>query len=171
MTATASETANKSVSGGIADQAHEQSSDYLTILIAGQRFGIPILQVQDVLGDQKVTNIPMAPPEVAGSLNLRGRIVTAIDVRQRLGIEPQDKEQDRSMSVVVEHGHELYSLIIDRVGDVLSLKNDTFEATPPTLDPVWREISTGIFRLDGELLVVLDVPKLLESVDRSEGRW
>lgn len=142
-----------------------QSRDFLTVMIADQRFGIPVLQVQDVLGDQTVTNIPMAPPEVAGSLNLRGRIVTAINVRKRLGMAPQGEDEKRDMSVVVEHEHELYSLIIDRVGDVLSLKNDRFENTPPTLDPVWREIATGIFRLDEELLVVLDIPKLLYHVE------
>jgi len=143
----------------------DRSEDFLTIIIAEQRFGIPILQVQDVLGDQSVTNIPMAPPEVAGALNLRGRVVTAIDVRRRLGIEPRDKNEKKEMSVVVEHETELYSLIIDRVGDVLSLKNDRFENTPPTLDPVWRDVSSGIFRLDGELLVILDVPKLLDIVE------
>ncbi len=145
-------------------ESHDQSKDFLTIIIADQRFGIPILQVQDVLGDQTVNNIPLAPPEVAGSLNLRGRVVTAIDVRCRLGIEPQAAEESSGMSVVVEHGNELYSLIIDRVGDVLSLKDDAFENNPPTLDAVWREISGGIFRLEGELLVVLDVPRLLNTV-------
>lgn len=141
----------------------DQSEDFLTIVIAEQRFGIPILQVQDVLGEQSVTKVPLAPPEVAGSLNLRGRIVTAIDVRKRLGMD-SDYDEDKSMSVVVEHDNELYSLIIDRVGDVLTLKSSDFENTPATLDPVWREISSGIYRLKGELLVVLDVPKFLNTV-------
>jgi purine-binding chemotaxis protein CheW len=142
------------------------SKDYLTIMIAGQRFGIPILQVQDVLRDQKVTKIPLAPPEVAGSLNLRGRIVTAIDVRRSLNIKNEDiplKKTD--MSVVVEYNNELYSLIIDNVGDVLSLRDDLFERNPGTLDPIWKDVSVGIFQLDGELLVVMDVPKLLDSVN------
>ncbi len=141
-----------------------QSKDFLTVLIANQRFGIPILQVQDVLGDQDVTNIPLVPPEVAGSLNLRGRVVTAIDVRRRLGLDPLEEASSKKMSVVVEHDGELYSLIIDRVGDVMALKEEAFESSPPTLDAVWREISMGIFRLEDELLVVLDVPKLLETV-------
>lgn len=140
-----------------------RSKDFLTIVIADQRFGIPILQVQDVLGEQSVTRVPLAPPEVAGSLNLRGRIVTAIDVRKRLGMEA-NTVREKSMSVVVEHENELYSLIIDRVGDVLTLQNKDFENTPATLDPVWREISSGIYRLEGELLVVLDVPKFLNTV-------
>ncbi len=142
-----------------------QSKDFLTVIIAGQRFGIPILQVQDVLGDQSVTNIPLAPPEVAGSLNLRGRVVTAINVRCRLGMEAYEKQpDDKETSVVVEHDNELYSLIIDRVGDVLTMKEKDFESNPATLDPLWREISLGIFRLDNELLVILDIPKLLDTV-------
>lgn len=141
-----------------------ETKDYLTITIADQSFGIPVLQVQDVLGEQQVTNIPLAPPEVAGSLNLRGRIVTAIDVRKRLGLLPDDGHSKKQMSVVVEYDGELYSLIIDNVGDVLSLQDTCFENTPATLDPVWLDISSGIYRLDNELLVVLDVPKLLNNV-------
>ena len=144
----------------------ELCTDYLTIHIADQIFGIPVLQVQDVLGEQKVTKIPLAPPAVAGALNLRGRIVTAIDVRCRLGLAPAEG-RTQNMSVVVEHDGELYSLIIDRVGDVIGLNNDAYESNPATLDPVWREISAGIYRLDEKLLVVLDVPMLLNGVEGS----
>lgn len=139
------------------------SKDYLTLTIADQIFGIPVLQVQDVLGSQKVTRIPLAPPEVSGALNLRGRIVTAIDVRKRLGLDPGEKDSTK-MSVVVEHENELYSLIIDKVGDVLSLSNDSYESNPATLDKVWRDVSLGIYRLENRLLVVLDVPKLLNGM-------
>ncbi len=142
----------------------DHSKDYLTIIIADQRFGIPVLQVQDVLREQKVTKIPLASPEVAGSLNLRGRIVTAIDVRKRLNLPEINKADQTNMSVVVEHKNELFSLIIDKVGDVLSLKEDEFEKNPGTLDPIWRDISTGIYQLDGELLVIIDVAKLLENI-------
>lgn len=141
-----------------------KSRDLLTIVIAGQRFGIPILQVQDVLGEQKVTKIPLAPPEVSGSLNLRGRIVTAINVRKRLDLDKDADTPHASMSVVVEHEEELYSLVIDEIGDVMRLKNKDFKPTPGTLDPTWRDISSGVYQLDGELLVVLDVPKFLSSV-------
>ncbi|MFK7840467.1 MAG: chemotaxis protein CheW [Bdellovibrionales bacterium] len=140
-----------------------KSRDLLTIVIAEQRFGIPILQVQDVLGEQKVTNIPLAPPEVAGALNLRGRIVTAINVRKRLGFD-EDPLFKSNMSVVVEHDGELYSLIIDEIGDVMRLRNKDFKPTPGTLDPIWREISSGVYKLEGEILVVLDVPKFLGTI-------
>jgi len=135
--------------------------EYLTIHVNDQMFGIPVLQVQDVLREQRMTRVPLAPPEVAGALNLRGRIVTAINVRRRLGL-PDLAQSGPTMSVVVEHENELFSLIIDRVGDVLSLPSAEFEGTPATMDPVWREIATGIFRLENQLLVIIDVPRLLQ---------
>jgi purine-binding chemotaxis protein CheW len=133
--------------------------------IAGQLFGIPVLQVQDVLGPQRITRIPLAPPEVAGSLNLRGRIVTAIDVRLRLGLEPRPHD-GKNMSIVVDHGGELYSLMVDSVGEVVSVSDAAFERNPATLDPVWRDVSTGIYRMNEQLLIVLDIARLLNFAAR-----
>lgn len=132
-------TIDKNQSGG-ADTAQK---DFLTMTLNGQSFGIPVLQVQDVLNEQKVTRVPLAPPEISGSMNLRGRIVTAINLRRRLGLPPIDAGK-KSMSVVVEHHGELYSLIVDSVGDVLSLPDTQFEKTPSTLDRTWREVAMGI---------------------------
>jgi purine-binding chemotaxis protein CheW len=139
----------------------DESRQYVSITIAGQQFGIPVLIVHDVLGPQRITRIPLAPAEVAGSLNLRGRIVTAIDVRTRLGMGRRAADQP-GMSVVVEHSGEFYSLMVDAVGEVLTLSSKEFERNPATLDPKWREISQGIFRLENQLLVVLDVDRLLD---------
>lgn len=140
--------------------AQSDHEEFVTVMIDDQWFGIPVLTVQDVLGPQQIAPIPLAPPEVAGSLNLRGRIVTAINPKVRLGLPKRDAE-DSDMSVVVEHEGELYSLLIDTVGDVLSLPADRFERNPTTLDTRWREISAGIYRLDERLLIVMDVARLL----------
>lgn len=137
------------------------SQDYVTVILDGQLLGIPVLAVHDVLNQQRITKIPLSEEWVAGVLNLRGRIVTAIDLRVRLGLPPR-AEGEKSMSVVVEHNEEPYSLQIDRVGEVLSLSDELFEKNPITLDQRWREISKGIYRLDKELMAVLDVEKLLE---------
>ena len=149
----------------VAEQSDSQSeiegSDYITMIIADQLFGLPVLSVHDVLGPQKIAYIPLAPPEVAGSLNLRGRIVTAIDMRIRLGLPPRP-DGEEGMSVVAEANGELYSLIIDTVGEVLSLPYDRFEQNPSTLDARWRAVTAGIFRLDERLLVVLDVDRVLD---------
>jgi len=136
------------------------NKDYVTIRLAGQLCGIPVLEVHDVLSEQTITSVPLAPPAVAGVLNLRGRIVTAINLRKRLGLK--DKESGgENMSIVVEYEGEPYSLLIDGVGDVLSFSEDAFERNPVTLDPCWQDVSSGIFRMEGELMVILDVEKLL----------
>lgn len=139
--------------------------DFLTLFIGDQIFGIPILQVQDVLGPQPVTQVPLAPPAIAGSLNLRGRIVTAINVRACLAMPIKNDDPATMMSVVIEHESELYSLLIDKIGDVLSLSYSDFEKNPATLQEEWRGVCQGIYRLQDRLLVVLDVPRLLESLE------
>ena len=144
----------------------EARRDFVSVTIDDQLFGIPVLRVQDVLGPQRITRVPLAPSEVAGSLNLRGRIVTAIDLRTRLGLPPRS-EGKSAMSVVVDHGGELYSLLVDAVGEVLSLEVAAAERNPVTLDPTWREVSAGIYRLDGALLVILDVARVLDLSARA----
>jgi len=135
--------------------------DYVTFKIADQLFGIPVLKVQDILMPDHIAFIPMAPKEVAGSINLRGRIVTVIDVRVRLGLAKRS-DGGQSMGVTVEHSNDLYSLLVDQVGEVLSLDEKSYERNPSTLDPVWREYATGVYRLDGILMVVLDVDRMLD---------
>ncbi len=137
------------------------AQEFVTLTVANQLCGIPVLTVRDILGVQQVTRVPLAPPEVAGSLNLRGRIVTAIDLRRRLGLSAANADS-KPMSVVVETAGEFYSLLVDQVGEVLALDDDAREANPPTLDPRWRSVSLGVFRLQGQLMVVLDVDKLLD---------
>jgi purine-binding chemotaxis protein CheW len=140
---------------------------FVTMTVAGQLFGIRVLNVQDVLGPQRIAHVPLAPPEVLGSLNLRGRIVTAVDVRTRLGL-PKRAEGEKSMSVVVEHDDELYSLVIDKVGEVMTLPASDYERNPATLDPRWQEIADGIYRLQESLLVVIDVARFLR-IGQSRG--
>lgn len=151
-------TTDKTKNGG---DSYAGTEDFVTFFIAGQIFGIPVLKVQDVLSAHRFTRIPLAPPEIAGSLNLRGRIVTAYDVRCRLGLQDRETSAE-SMSIVVDHEGELYSLMVDSVGEVLALSAGDFERNPPTLDARLREYSDGIYRLDDRLLVVLDVRALLD---------
>ena len=149
------------------EREDKEQSEFLTVLIDDQTFGIPALKIQDVLGAQKVTRIPLSSPEISGLLNLRGRIVTAINLRRRLGVEPLPEDKS-PMSVVVEHKGELYSLVVDSVGEVLSLEEKDFEKTPVTLQEEWREISSGVYRLKESLLIVLDVAALLDSLQTAE---
>ena len=135
--------------------------DFVTFFIKDQMFGIPVLKVRDILTVDRIAPIPLAPPEVEGSINLRGRIVTVIDVRQRLGWEKRAPDE-QSMGVTVEQSQELYTLLVDRVGDVVSLSTDLYDENPSTLDTLWREFALGVYRLDGPLMVVLDVEHFLE---------
>ena len=135
--------------------------EYLTVTVCGQLFGVSVMTVNDVLGPQKMTRALLAPPAVAGIMNLRGRIVTAIDMRRCLAL-PDRAASDPSMSVVVERGGELFSLIIDKVGDVILLDPEKFEDMPVTLDERWRNVGLGIYKLDTDILVLLDISKLLE---------
>ena len=135
--------------------------DYVTFRVGDQLFGIPVLRVQDILTPDRIAPVPLAPKEVKGSINLRGRIVTVIDVRIRLGMPPRDKKIQENMGVTVEQGHDLYTLLVDKIGDVISLSKDLYEKNPGTLDPLWQEFSSGVFRLEDELMVVLDIDCLL----------
>lgn len=147
----------------------EDLDDFVTFFVDDQMFGIPVLKVQDILTPEHIASIPLAPAEVRGSINLRGRIVTVIDVRVRLGLKPKQRDKnEKGMGVTVEHGSDLYTLLVDRIGDVMGLANDLFERNPATLDPKWREFSMGVYRLEKNLLVVLDIERLL-NLPRTDG--
>lgn len=135
---------------------------FVTVYVAKQLFGLPVERVQDILTPEDIARIPLAPPEVEGSLNLRGRIVTVINMRRRLTLPPPPKEQTDRMCITVEQGSELYSLMVDAVGNVQSLPVDDIQPNPNTLDPRWRAVSAGVMRLEKELMVVLDIDAVLD---------
>ncbi len=136
--------------------------DFVTFFIGNQMFGIPVLRVQDILTPNQIAPIPLAPKEVVGSINLRGRIVTVIDVRIRLGLPPREEDNTGNMGVTVEQDNDLYTLLVDQIGDVIGLSKEFYEKNPATLDPKWREFSNGVYRLEESLLVVLDIDNLLD---------
>lgn len=142
---------------------HTQNlKEYVTAMIGGQLFGLPILNVQDVFSPERLTRVPLAPAEIAGVLNLRGRIVTLIDMRRLLGLGER-KEKTPPMAVGVEMHGESYGLLIDSVGEVLKLEEAAREPAPVNLDPRLARVCAGIHRLEGQLLVVLDVDRVLEA--------
>ena len=147
------------------------SLDYVTIRVGEQLLGLPIGRVQDVFIANRITVVPRAPDEIVGLINLRGRIVTAICLRKRLGrpVELQLDAQGRYelTAIGIDHEGEAYALIVDAVGEVIRLDRSTFEPLPVHLDRVWAALATGIHRLDGELLVVLDLDAVLDLDLRS----
>ena len=143
------------------EAAVSNMKEYVTALIGGQLFGLPILRVQDVFMPERLTRVPLALPEIAGVLNLRGRIVTLIDLRIRLGLEKRG-DDGPAMAIGVESRGESYGLLIDSVGEVLKLDDALREANPINLDPRLAGMSVGIHRLDGQLLIVVDVDRVLD---------
>lgn len=139
----------------------EATEGFVTVVTGGQLFGLPLDRVRDVFVPRGLSTVPLAPPEVAGLLNLRGRIVTAIDLRRRLGLPPRE-DGATPVAVGIEERGELYALIVDRVGDVLRLERATHESNPVNLDQRWGRVCAGVHRLPHELMVVLDVDKVLD---------
>ena len=138
---------------------------FLTFRVGGEFFGIPALAIQDIIGPQPISRIPLAPAFVAGALNLRGRIVTAIDMHKALGMAVGDIT--KKLNVVVRSGAELYDLLVDDVGDVIALSMKDLEPNPASWPETWKTFSAGIFKLDDELLVVLDFDSLLSCQTKS----
>ncbi|MFO0388320.1 MAG: chemotaxis protein CheW [Alphaproteobacteria bacterium] len=132
----------------------------VTMRVDRQLLGIPVERVRDVLKAGKVAHIPLARNEISGSMNLRGRIVTVVDMRTRLGLT-HTAENTQPMFVVVEHNSEFYSLRVDSVGDVLTIANASIEKSPSNLAPGWRDIAIGVHRLQSELLVIVDIDTIL----------
>jgi purine-binding chemotaxis protein CheW len=143
------------------DNAADLVTEYVTMTIGDHLFGLPIFRVQDVFVPARVTRVPLAPPEVAGILNLRGRVVTAIDMRSRLDLGARASGTP-VMAIGIELKGEFYGLLVDSVGEVLQLRNAACEANPANLDAGLSRVAAGIYRLEGQLMVVLDVDRVLD---------
>src|SRR5271156_3871702 len=136
-------------------------TEFVTFTIAGQTFGLPIGRVQDVFKPARITRVPLAGAEIAGVLNLRGRIMTAIDMRHRLDVKKRE-EGAAPMAIGIEAKGESFGLLVDAVGEVLKLPDSDREPNPINLDGKLARVSAGVFRLDGQLLVVLDIDRVLD---------
>ncbi len=131
---------------------------YCTFSIDGLFFGVEIARVQEVIPYQPMTHVPLAPPAVRGLINLRGQIVTALDLRRRLGVAERP-EGRLPMNVIVRDDDGALSLLVDDIGDVLDVSEDDFESLPETLSGPSRELIRGAYKLEDRLLLVLDLDK------------
>src|SRR6201999_691604 len=140
---------------------HEESAlSFVTFEVAGQMFGVPVIRVQDILTPDAIAPVPGGPKEVRGLINLRGRIVTVIDMRTHLSL-PKAEAGPCGMCVTVESRGDFYTLYVDSVGDVITLPKSLREGNPATLDAVWRDVADAVYRTDQGLLVALNVDRLL----------
>ncbi|MCZ8282118.1 MAG: chemotaxis protein CheW [Aquidulcibacter sp.] len=137
------------------------TKEFVTVHVADQLFGVEVIDIQDVFSLKGLTPVPGARPEIAGVLNLRGRIVTAIDARCRLGLPARPQGFAGMMAVGVEYQGEAYGILVDSVGEVLRLSDSDFEPNPVNLNPNWKDVSQGVYRLEGRLLMTLNIDHLL----------
>ena len=146
------------MTAAIENRAPATSGQLATFRLDGDLYGVEVEHVQEVLRSQVLTRVPLAPPAVAGLINLRGQVVTAIELRERLGRPPRPEGTDAVVIVVRLHG-EAVSLLVDSIADVVDVDATDFEAPPDTLDGQARELIRGAYKLDGQLLLALDVNK------------
>jgi purine-binding chemotaxis protein CheW len=133
----------------------------VTVVIADQYFAVPLSRVNHVFVPERLSPVPLAPPEVMGLLNLRGRIVTALDLRMRFGL-PMRMPGDPMVALGVEMGGELFGLVADRAGEAIWTAPSGIEPAPANLDARWARLCSGVCRLNGGLLTVLDVDRVLD---------
>ena len=139
----------------------QASGQFSTFFVADLFFGVDVLNVQEVLRFQPMTPVPQAPEVIEGLINLRGQIVTAIDMRRRLQLPPRAGDKS-PMNMVVRTADGAVSLLVDEIGDVLDMDATTYERTPENLDPAARELIRGVYKLKGRLLLVLDAERTVD---------
>lgn len=137
---------------------NHSEQQFCTFSVDGLFFGVEVLKVQEVIRYQEMTRVPLAPAVVKGLINLRGQIVTAIDLRRSLGLSDRSDEQ-RPMNVVVRTDEGVVSLLVDDIGDVVNVDQDSFERPPETLHGAARELINGVYKLKDRLLLVMDTAK------------
>jgi purine-binding chemotaxis protein CheW len=135
-----------------------ESKQFSTFYLNGMFLGVEVLKVQEVTRYQPMTRVPLAPNTIQGLINLRGQIVTAIDLRRRLDLPPRAEGQ-RPMNVIVRHEDGAVSLLVDEIGDVEEVQDEDFERPPETLKGITRELVTGVYKLKNRLLLILDTER------------
>jgi purine-binding chemotaxis protein CheW len=148
----------------------ESRRQYATFVLDGLYFGIEVLRVQEVIRHQQMTPVPLAPPAVKGLINLRGQIVTALDLRTRVGLAAR-RAGEFPMNVVVRTNDGAVSLLVDEIGDVVEVSADQFESTPDTVQARVDGLVDGVYKLSGRLLLILNVDRTvdLETPRNSRG--
>jgi len=137
-----------------------------TFQLAGASFGVDVTHVQEVIREQEMTRVPLAPPMIYGLINLRGQIVSAIDMRTRLGLPPRTSETP-PMNVVVRTDEGAMSLLVDQIGDVIEVGDEAFERPPETLDVATKDLVQGVYKLEGHLLLLLDTARVVPTTERA----
>ena len=139
-----------------------------TFSVAGKHYGVVVDNVQEVLANHQITDIPLAPPGVMGLMNIRGRIVPAIALRKVLRLEEvvkneDDDDEDNIFNIIINHDGEQVGLMVDQIGDIITINPEDVEAPPETLKGAARRFMNGVFSVQGTLHLLLDLDTLLED--------
>jgi purine-binding chemotaxis protein CheW len=138
------------------------SSQYATFEVADQLFGVEVEAVQEVLSFHEYTSVPLAPSAVGGLFNLRGQVIAAVDLRVQLGLD-RHVIDGPVMNVILRGDDEPVSLLVDRIGEVIDLDESAFEPPPDTLSGATRDLVVGTFKLEGRLMLALDVRNAIDT--------
>lgn len=144
-----------------ADNSAHLNRQFATFFMMDLYFGIEVQKVQEVLRAQEMTRVPLAPPVLRGLINLRGQIVAAIDMRQRLSLAPRVVDQE-PMNIIVRADDGAVSLLVDEIGDVIHVAAASYEPVPETMAPNLKQLVEGVYKLEGRLLLVLDTERTLQ---------
>ena len=151
---------NENASPAVSDHIGN-GRQYATFFVDGMFFGVEVLKVQEVLRYQEMTRVPLAPEIIEGLINLRGQIVTAIDMRRRLKLAPRGTDAQQ-MNVVVRSEEGAVSLLVDEIGDVIEVSQSRYEPPPVNMPLAQRALVDGVYKLEGKLLLVLNTDRTLK---------
>lgn len=140
-------------------------SQLSTFVVGDYLFGVDVELVQEIVRLEAMTPVPLAAPAIAGLINLRGEVITAVDLRTRLGLPRSPEERTRTLNVVVRVDGEPTSLIVDQIDGVVTTEDVPFERTPSTVAPHVRDLLSGAYTLPDRLLLGLNVRAVLSGVE------
>lgn len=146
-----------------ADRRHDHNRMYATFFIEDHFFGVEVERVQEVFTTQEITSVPLAPPIIAGLINLRGEIVTVLELRNRLGFAPRPAGME-PMSVVIRTADGAVNLLVDQIGDVIEVTPILFEPPPETVDPQLASVLDGVYKLDDRIFLALNTEAVIKGV-------
>ncbi len=152
-----------SAANDVGEGQNLNATQFVTVFVAGQIFGLPILHVRDVFIVSDVTPVPLAPASVAGLFNLRGRVMTMLSMRAMLGVARSDEKGAETTAIGIEWRGESFGLLVDRVGEVMSLSATSRESNPINLDQRWGRLSAGVHQLEGQLLIEVSLDTLFHD--------
>ena len=147
---------------------HYEVNQFCGFMVDGDMFAVPVLEVQEVIRSQPATHVPLSDPCIRGLINLRGQIVTLVNLRKLFGLEDYHEQHDY-MNVIIKNNDSLYSIMVDEICDVIDVESSSFEPTPDTIDSRLRKFISGVHKLENRLLIILDLKKLLNSINKQEG--